>query len=61
MAAAIPFFILSLKNDIDIDKLLKYNVFFDIVRFLTGSIATVLAIPVAALVAVKMFRKREEL
>lgn len=61
VAAAIPFFILSLKNDIDIDKVLKYNVFFDIVRFLTGSIATVLAIPVAALVAVKMFRKREEL
>lgn len=60
VAAAIPFLILSLKNGIDVDKVLKYNVFFDIVRFFTGSIATVLAIPASAMVAVKIFRKREE-
>ena len=60
VAAAIPFLILSLKNGIDVDKVLKYNVFFDIARFFTGSIATVLAIPVSAMVAVKIFRKREE-
>lgn len=52
VAAAIPFIILSMRNGIAFAAILRYHSFFEIARFLTGSIGIVLSIPAAAFIAV---------
>lgn len=47
LACGIPFALLSMRNGIALSTVLKYNSFFEIARFLTGSIGTVLSIPVS--------------
>ena len=58
IAACIPRFVLFMRNGIAFTTILKYNVFFELARFLTGSIGVVLAIPVSAAVAIWYYRKK---
>lgn len=58
IAAVLPLAIISMRNGIALTTVLRYNSFFEIARFLIGSIGTVLAIPVSAGVAILYYRKR---
>lgn len=60
VAASIPFIMLCMRNGFSFLTILKYNSFFEIARFLTGSIGIVLAIPVAAFVAVTWYSSRRD-
>lgn len=60
IAACIPRFILYMRNGIAFSTILRYNVFFELARFLTGSIGVVLAIPVSAAIAIWFYRKKVE-
>jgi len=55
VAASLPFIMLCMRNGFSFLTVLRYNSFFEIARFLTGSIGIVLAIPVAAFVAVAWY------
>lgn len=55
MASAVPFFILSMRNGIEFPTIIKYNIFFEITRFLTGSIGMVLSIPVSVAICLTYF------
>lgn len=57
VAAGIPNLILSLRNGIGFRTILKYNSFFELSRFLTGSISIVLAIPISAAIAIYYYRR----
>lgn len=59
IAACMPAFILYLRNGIAFRTILRYNVFFELARFLTGSIGIVLAIPIAAAVAIHYYGRKE--
>ena len=56
VAASIPFIMLCMRNGFSFLTILKYHSFFEIARFLTGSIGIVLAIPVASFIAVLWYR-----
>ena len=58
LASDIPFFILSMRNGIAMRTVLRYNYFFEIGRFLTGSIAVVLAIPIASFIGIMFYKRR---
>lgn len=58
LAGGIPFYVLAMRNGIAIHTVLRYNCFFEIVRFLSGSIAVVLAVPVASLISILYYRRR---
>lgn len=58
LAGGIPFYVLAIRNGIAIHTVLRYNCFFEIVRFLSGSIAVVLAVPVASLISILYYRRR---
>ena len=60
IAACLPNFILSLRNGIGFRTILRYNTFFEIARFLTGSISIVLAIPISSAIAIYYYMKRRE-
>jgi uncharacterized membrane protein len=58
-AANIPSFILYMRNGISIPTILHYNVFFELARFLSGSIGVVLSIFVASAVSVMYYRRKK--
>ncbi|MBN7773407.1 YibE/F family protein [Clostridium aminobutyricum] len=60
VASGIPFFLLCLRNEIQFTTIIRYNLFFEIARFLTGGIGIVLAIPISAFLAVYFYRGRKE-
>ena len=60
IAAAIPFIILSMRNGIAFATILRYHSFFEIARFLTGSIGVVLSIPISALIAVWYYTRSND-
>lgn len=49
VAACIPLFVVSLQNGIGFMTILRYNIFFEACRFLTGSIGILSAIPFSIL------------
>ena len=51
IAACIPVFLISMKNDISFFTVMKYNAFFEIACFLTGSMGIILTIPLAIFAA----------
>lgn len=57
IASCIPVFILSMKNEISFFTVIKYNAFFEIARFLTGSIGIIITIPLAIFAASAFLRK----
>ncbi len=59
VAASIPFIMLCMRNGFSFLTILRYHSFFDLARFLTGSIGIVLSIPIAAFVAVTYYQKRK--
>ena len=58
LASGLPFFILSMRNGIALHTIIRYNCFFEIGRFLTGSIAVVLAIPIASFIGIAYYKRR---
>jgi len=56
IAAVIPVFLISMKSGIRMITVLKYHAFFEIARFLTGSIGIVLAIPFSILAALLFWK-----
>jgi len=60
IAASLTKFILFMRNGVAFKTILRYDVFFELARFLTGSIGVVLAIPVSAVVAIWFYRRRAE-
>ena len=60
VAASIPFIMLCMRNGFHFLTILRYHSFFELARFLTGSIGIVLSIPIAAFVAVTWYRLRKE-
>lgn len=60
IATDIPFFILSLRNTMTLHSILKHHIFFASARFLTGSIAIVLAVPISAAVTIFVLNKRRK-
>lgn len=57
LGALLPVYIISVKNDIHFMTVIKQNAYFEITRFLTGSIGIILAIPISIFVA-KLFKER---
>ena len=49
--------ILKIINGYKLPSLIQFDISFEIVRFLIGSIGIVMAVPISALVAVLFFRK----
>lgn len=60
MASGIPFFLLSMRNGVAILTIIRYNSFFELARFLTGSIGIVTALPISALVAYLYYKRRSK-
>lgn len=58
IAACIPAFMLYLRNGVAFHTIIRYNIFFELTRFLTGSIGIVLAIPISSLIAVTFYRRK---
>ena len=59
IASCIPVFIISMKNDISFFTVMRYNAFFEIARFLTGSTGIIITIPLA-IFAASCFLKGEK-
>ena len=60
ISGSLPMTILKFKNGYGLLSMIRYNVFFEAVRFLLGSIGIVLAIPVSTVVAVLIFRRKRK-
>ncbi|QHI72981.1 YibE/F family protein [Aminipila terrae] len=58
VSACIPLFILSMQNQIKFMTVIRYNVFFEVARFLTGSIGIVAAIPFSILAVYLLHGRR---
>lgn len=58
VAASIPFIMLCMRNGFSFLTILRYHSFFELARFLTGSIGIVLAIPVASFIAVMYYTRQ---
>lgn len=57
LAAGMPYFVLALKNGIHFSTIIRYNLFFEIARFLTGSIGIVIAVPAAIFISAKILTR----
>lgn len=57
IATEIPFFILSLRNSMTLHSIIKHHSFFILARFLTGSIAIVLAVPISLFFTIILLKK----
>ena len=57
MGGSLAIVILKIINGYNLLRMLKFDISFEIVRFLIGSIGIVAAVPISALVAVLFFRK----
>ena len=57
IAAIIPTFIISVANDIEYRTVMRFDAYFDIVRFLMAAVAILIAIPVSVLVSSIMLKR----
>ena len=60
VAASIPFIMLCMRNGFSFLTILRYNSFFELARFLTGSIGIVLAIPIATFVSAVWYTHKRD-
>ena len=60
LAAIIPIFIISMRNDIGFVTVLKYDAFFEITRFLAGAIGILITIPLSVMASSMFLRKGEK-
>lgn len=58
VSSCIPLFIISMQNEIGFMTIIRYNVFFEVTRFLTGSIGIVAAIPFSILAIFLAYGRR---
>lgn len=58
ICSSIPITIIKLVNGYSFTNIVRYSMVFDVVRFLTGAIGIVLAIPVSGLIALIFVRKK---
>lgn len=58
VSSCIPLFIISMQNEIGFATVIRYNVFFEVARFLTGSIGIVAAIPFSILAVYLSYGRR---
>ncbi|HKK96180.1 MAG TPA: YibE/F family protein [Anaerovoracaceae bacterium] len=59
IAAFMPIFILAVNNEFRITTIIKNNMYFETIRFLTGSMGIIIAIPLSILVVSKFSRRLE--
>lgn len=59
IAAVIPLFIVSLKNDVALSTIFRYDIEFEAIRFFIGGIGILLAIPFSALIAALYSKRRK--
>ena len=59
IAAELPIFMISMKNEIRFLTVIKSNGFFDVTRFLSSGIAILLAIPVSV-IGVRLFMRGDK-
>jgi uncharacterized membrane protein len=57
MSGALPQVILEFKNGYSLYSLVNFSIYFEVIRFLLGSIGIVLAIPISGFIAVLIFRR----
>lgn len=57
VAAAMPLFILSMRNDISFVTVIKNGMYFECARFLTGSIGIIITVPLSILAAEFFLRR----
>ena len=60
VAAVIPIFIVSMKNDIGFTTVIKYDAFFELARFFSGAISILIAIPFAVMASSLFMRNGEK-
>ena len=60
MCGTIPMMILKMKNGYPLYSILRFQIPFEIIRFLLGSIGIVLAIPISGLVSVLIMKGRSK-
>lgn len=58
VSSCIPLFVISMQNEIGFATVIRYNVFFEVARFLTGSIGIVAAIPFSILAVYLSYGRR---
>lgn len=57
MSGALPQVILEFKNGYSLYSIANFSIYFEVIRFLLGSIGIVLAIPISGIIAVLIFRR----
>ncbi len=57
LSGSIPMFLIKAKNGYSFLNLVRYDIIFELLRFLLGSIGIVLAIPVSGVIAILLFGK----
>ncbi|MHC1724330.1 MAG: YibE/F family protein [Aminipila sp.] len=60
VSSCIPLFVISMQNEIGFMTVLRYNIFFEVARFLTGSIGIVAAIPFSILAVFLAYGRRTQ-
>ena len=57
IAAFMPIFILAVNNEFRITTIIKNNMYFETIRFLTGSMGIIIAIPLSIFIVTKFSRR----
>ncbi len=57
LSGSFPLFVLKFSNNYSLTAIISNDYIFDLIRFLTGSIGIVLAIPISGVIAVLLWRK----
>lgn len=57
LSGSLPGIILKIKNGYSLQTLVQFNIVFEIIRFLVGSIGIILAIPISGFIAVVFLKK----
>lgn len=60
MCGAIPMLILKIKNGYKFLSIIKFQIPFEIIRFLVGSIGIVVTIPISGFIAITILKKRRQ-
>lgn len=60
IAGSIPLFLISLKNEIGLFTILRYNLYFDATRFFVGGIGILLTIPLSAIISAIYSKRRRQ-
>ena len=59
LAGSIPLFILSMKNEVGLFTIFRYNIYFEATRFFVGGIGILLTIPLSAVISAIYSKRRQ--